>query len=306
MGKPTKQHTTRAFVVPPRTRALDWLRAHSWPRLVMSMMLMVTVGAAFLSSVQMHHFGVVPLVRYPSAVLVGWITFLLLVGVWVVWQRYRHTPQAPQVRRESDANRVSSAQRNNQNKNSSSDASSGLDIFPNGSGGGSSGGSSGSWSGGGGRFGGGGASDSFAAAPEELGTSSALSIFDSGSSSSSSSGGSFFDIDIDGDLGGFLLLIGAIIVVALAVFAGVFYAVYNAPIFFAELLIDGGVGTWLYKRADVASRPDWVRTAMKRSLWPVVILIALFTGLAWAMDYVAPGAMTLGAAFDTFINNPSL
>ncbi len=299
MGKPTKQHTTRAFVAPPRTRALDWLRAHSWPRLVMSMMLMVTVGAAFLSSVQMHRFGVVPLVRYPSAVLVGWITFLLLVGVWVAWQRYRHEPE---VRRESDANRVSSAQRNNQSKNSSSDASSALDILPNRSGGGSSGGTGGAWSGGGGRFGGGGASDSFAAAPEELGTSSALSIFDSGSSSSS--GSSVFDIDVDGDLGGFLLLIGAIIVIALAVFAGVFYAVYNAPIFFAELLIDGGVGTWLYKRADVASRPDWVRTAMKRSLWPVAILVALFTGLAWTMDSVAPGAMTLGAAFDTFINNP--
>lgn len=63
-----------------------------------------------------------------------------------------------------------------------------------------------------------------------------------------------------------MLLIG-IIVVAAAVFGAVFYAVYSAPTFFAELLIDGGVGTWLYKRADVAHRPDWLSTAVRRSVW---------------------------------------
>jgi hypothetical protein len=88
------------------------------------------------------------------------------------------------------------------------------------------------------------------------------------------------------------------------VFGAAFYAVYNAPIFFAELLIDGGVGTWLYKRANVGSRPDWISTAIKRSVWPVLILIVLFVGLAWTMHYVAPNAMTLGAALDTFINAP--
>jgi hypothetical protein len=291
MNKRIRQYTTKAFAVPPRERALNWLRTHSWPRLVMSMMLMVTVGAAFLSSVQMHHFGVSPLLRYPSAVLAGWIIFLLLVSVWVMWQRYRH---APQVRS------ASSARSQSQNKKSDKDGTSAIDIFPN-----NGGSSSGTWHGGGGRFGGGGASESFAAAPEEVGTSSAPSIFDSGTGSSASSGssGSFdFDLDVDGELGGFLFLVGAIIVVALAVFGAAFYAVYNAPIFFAELLIDGGVGTWLYKRANVADRPDWISTAIKRSIWPVVILVVMFTGLAWTMDFVAPGAMTLGAAFNSFIN----
>jgi hypothetical protein len=76
----------------------------------------------------------------------------------------------------------------------------------------------------------------------------------------------------------------------------VFYAVYSAPTFFAELLIDGGVGTWIYKRADVANRPDWLSTAMRRSVWPVVILLALFVALALVMQHVAPEATTLGQA----------
>jgi hypothetical protein len=290
MGRRTQSTNKTISKLPSRDRAIAWLRAHSWPRFVMSLMLMVTVGTAFLTSVQLHHWAVKPLVRYPLAVLAGWLMFLLLVGVWVMWQRWRHGPST------NTAPRQSSSARN--------DGSSSIDVFPGRSGGnGSSNVGDQAWGGGGGRFGGGGASDSFAAAPGEADSGEMLSALSSGSSGSSSGGGSsFFDVDIDGDLGGFLFLIGAIIVVALAVFGGVFYVIYNAPIFFAELLIDGGVGTWLYKRANVTHRPDWMATAFKRSLWPVVCLVALFTGLAWVMNHVAPGAMTLGAAFNTFVS----
>ena len=45
------------------------------------------------------------------------------------------------------------------------------------------------------------------------------------------------------------------IVVAAAVFGIVFYAVWCAGIF-AELLIGGGVGTWLYKQTNVKDEPD--------------------------------------------------
>ena len=49
---------------------------------------------------------------------------------------------------------------------------------------------------------------------------------------------------------------------AAAVFGIAFYAVYSAPTFFAELLIDGGVGTWLYKRANVKDEPDWLNAVL--------------------------------------------
>lgn len=263
-----------------RARAVAWLQKRGSPRLVMSLMLMSTIGCGFLSSVAMHGAGVRPLWRYPLAVLLAWAVFLGLVSIWVWWQRRQNEPAPSSARsaRGSDG--------------------SWSDVIGNGPGGssGSSGGGSGSgsaWGGGGGRFGGGGASDSFAEGP----SNGFANGFVSGSSRSGGGGkGGGWDFDIDGDAGFVVLLIG-IVVVAAAVFGVAFYAVYSAPTFFAELLIDGGVGTWLYKRADVAHRPDWLTTAVRRSVLPVVILLAMFIGLALVMQHVAPGATTVGEAW---------
>jgi len=264
-----------------RARAVAWLQKRGSPRLVMSMMLMSTIGCGFLSSVAMHGAGVRPLWRYPLAVLIAWAVFLGLVSIWVWWQRRQHESPPPSSARSARGSDRSWS-----------------DVIGNGPGGssGSSGGGSGSgsaWGGGGGRFGGGGASDSFAEGPSD----GFASGFVSGGSRSGGGGkGGGWDFDIDGDAGFVVLLIG-IVVVAAAVFGVAFYAVYSAPTFFAELLIDGGVGTWLYKRADVAHRPDWLTTAVRRSVLPVVILLAMFIGLALVMQHVAPGATTVGEAW---------
>jgi hypothetical protein len=276
----------------PRERALAWLRNNGSPRLLMSMMLMTTIGSSFLSSVQMHEWGLKPLVRYPLAVIVGWIVFLLLVGAWVMWQRWRNAPAE-----ESNAASRSQLSRGSRSSSDSRNGGSPSIDFPVGRSGGSWGG------GGGGQFGGAGASESFAEASHDVVVGEiGGSIFESSSASASGSGGLDLDLDLDvGEAGGFLLLVAAIVLVAFAVFGAAIYAVYNAPIFFAELLIDGGVGTWLYRRANVASRPDWMSTAIKRSAWPAVILIAFFVALAWTMNYVAPGTMTLSEAFNVFV-----
>jgi hypothetical protein len=258
------------------------LRDHSSPRLVMSLMLASTIGCGFLASIALYRAGLsAPLVRYPLAVLAGWAVFLGLVSVWVWWLRRKHVPaqSARSSVRESSSGK-------------GSDGWSGGIGSGNGGGSGGGGGGSSAYSGGGGRFGGAGASDSFADAPAD----SAASGFMSGSSSGGSSKGKGgWDLDF-GDDGGFIVLLIGIVFVASAVFGVVFYAVYSAPTFFAELLIDGGVGTWIYKRADVANRPDWLSTAMRRSVWPVVILLTLFVALALVMQHVAPGATTLGHA----------
>ncbi len=275
-----KYSLRRVTPTDPRSRALTWLRDHGSPRLVMSLMLASTIGCGFLSSVALHRAGVTaPVVRYPLAVLVAWAVFLALVSVWVWWLRREN------VRAEAARSSV----RDSSSGRGSDGWSGGVGS---GSGSGGSGGGS-SYSGGGGRFGGGGASDSFAGGPAE----DMASGFVSGGASSSKSGGWDLDFGGDGDGLAFVVLLIGIIVVAAAVFGVVFYAVYSAPTFFAELLIDGGVGTWLYKRADVAHRPDWLGTAMRRSVWPVVILLVLFVALAFAMRYVAPGATTLGQAW---------
>ena len=264
----------------PRQRALAWLRDHGSPRFVMSLMLASTIGCGFITSITLHRVGLsAPIVRYPVAMLAGWAAFLALVSVWVWWLR----------RENVRADERTGAARNSVRGDDSPLGWSG----GGGSGGSSSSSSSGgsSWSGGGGRFGGGGASESFAEGPVDDMSSGFVS---GGASSGGKSSDWGFDFDGDGE---FVVLLIGIIVVAAALFGVVFYAVYSAPTFFAELLVDGGVGTWLYKRADVANRPDWLSTAVRRSVWPVVILLAMFVALALTMQHVAPGATTLGQAW---------
>jgi len=247
----------------------------------MSLMLASTIGCGFLSSVAMHGLGLRPLLRYPLAVLVAWAVFLGLVSVWVWWQRRQNEPAPPSSARSARDR-----------------GSSWTDGFGGGSGGSSSGssgsGGGSSWGSGGGRFGGGGASESFAEGPSDGFASGFVSGGGSGGGGGSKGGGWGFDLDGDGD---FIVLLIGIVVVAAAVFGVAFYAVYSAPTFFAELLIDGGVGTWLYKRADVANRPDWLTTAVRRSVLPVVILLVVFIALAMVMHSLAPAATTVGEAW---------
>ncbi len=300
MNVSAKANANRPLRADPRQRALVWLRDHGSPRFVMSLMLASTIGCGFIVSITLHRIGLgAPIVRYPLAVLAGWVVFLVLVSVWVWWQR----------RENARADERADVARSSVRGGDSSSGWSGGAGSGGPSGGSGSGGSS--WSGGGGRFGGGGASESFAEGPGDgfasgfvaggsSGNSSATE-FDGGGGGGTGSGGgggkgSDWGFDLDGD-GDFVVLLIGIVVVAAAVFGVVFYAVYSAPTFFAELLIDGGVGTWLYKRADVVNRPDWLSTAVRRSVWPVVVLLVLFVALAFTMRQVAPGATTLGQAW---------
>ena len=115
----------------------------------------------------------------------------------------------------------------------------------------------------------------------------------------SSSSWSLGDIDLGDDAGAFIIVVIAVIVVAAAVFGIAFYAVYSAPTFFAELLIDGGVGTWLYKRANVKDDPDWLATAVRRTLWPAAAALVLFWAFGGLIEFMAPGATTVGQALRT-------
>lgn len=319
--------------VSARDRAKAWLLAHGSPRFLMSMMLASTIGCGFLASVAMHHLGVnSPKWRYPLAVLVAWAVFLGLVSLWVWAVRRQNARADEQVSRALGSG-------NRQQARSDSRSSFDLPSGGSSSGSGGSGGSGSSWGGGGGgRFGGGGSSGSFGDAPAQgfasgfasgsnpgnaIGSADfadSLSVADSaaasdgggllgggsgGSGGGGSSGGgsgsswSLGDIDLGDDAGAFIIVVIAVIVVAAAVFGIAFYAVYSAPTFFAELLIDGGVGTWLYKRANVKDEPDWLSTAVRRTLWPVAAALVLFWAFGGLIEFMAPGATTVGQALQT-------
>jgi hypothetical protein len=278
-----------------RSRALAWLRSNSWPRIAMSLMLTITMGSVFVASALLHHAGLVPLVRYPLSVLVGWGVFLSLVGVWVIWQRWRHAP-AKVERAEANQAVGSRADSRGENASAIDDLANDLARTSNTT----DSRQSGTRWGGGGRFGGAGASESFAE------TTNAAPVF--GNNIGIAGGDLNLSLDGGGDdeASQFLWLIIAVLVVVLFIFGAAIYAVYSAPMFFAELLIDGGVGTWLYKRSGVATKLDhtndapWLMTAIKRSAWPVAILVTLFVALAGAMYYVAPEAASLIEALDVF------
>lgn len=298
----------------PRERAKAWLVQHGSPRFVMSLMLASTVGCGFLASVGMHRLGLdSPKWRYPLAVLAGWMVFLALVRVWVWWQRREYDPDARR-----DGGSWFSSRRSSTSRSGSS-----IDLPGGGSGSSSGSGGGGSWGGRGGGFGGGGASDSFAESPvvpvqgfgsggSPIGLSpgvpaggdgggdaglSDLLPSSAGGGGGSSGGSGGFDLDLGDDAGAFIILVIGAIVVAAAVFGVAFYAVYSAPTFFAELLIDGGVGTWIYKRVNVRDEPDWLGTAVRRSIWPMLATLVLFWLFGGLIEYLAPHATTIGQAF---------
>jgi hypothetical protein len=75
-----------------RRRALRALRVYfarkRWPRLMMSAVVLLTGGAGFLASYFLLHAGVERMaLRYPLAVLIAWLVFLLLVRVWMELER---------------------------------------------------------------------------------------------------------------------------------------------------------------------------------------------------------------------------
>jgi hypothetical protein len=64
------------------------LQRGTWPRVHMSLMVMLTGAAGFLASVLLLAAGVASMaLRYPIACLAAYACFLCLLGVWIRWQR---------------------------------------------------------------------------------------------------------------------------------------------------------------------------------------------------------------------------
>ena len=74
-----------------RREALEAIKARlqreGLPRLQMSLMLMLTGTAGFLSSFVLLHLGLTRMwLRYPLAVLCAYVVFLLLLRLWLAYQ----------------------------------------------------------------------------------------------------------------------------------------------------------------------------------------------------------------------------
>ncbi|HXD32810.1 MAG TPA: hypothetical protein VN643_16930 [Pyrinomonadaceae bacterium] len=234
----------------------------SWPRLLVTLIIVLTGLAGFLTSASLLHLGVLQMaVRYPVAIGVGYFAFLTLLALWLWLQRHSFPDFFDSC---SDvAIEVMSRTRGPS-----------LDVTSD--------------FGGGGNFRGGGAGGGFV---------------DSGSAAVHvDSGGSIADIipfDID------LEELGCLIIAGLALLAGLFstfYVIYIAPSLLAEILVDGALVAGLYRRVRRIEDRHWLQAAIKRTVFPAMLVALFLTVAGYAMQKAIPEAHTMGEVWRHIFN----
>ncbi|WP_234413672.1 hypothetical protein [Ideonella sp. A 288] len=235
------------------------LQAHSWPRLQMSLIVALTGGFGLLSSFVLLQLGLDRMaLRYPLALALAYGVFLLLVWVWLRW-------------RSSDGADLP-------------DPTGLVDFDLQGLGSGTPGrlpsvDLPAMKSGGGGDFGGGGASASFDGG---AGLDLPVPVKDVGEAVGSVA---------EADEAAIPLLVIAL-VIGLAVAS--LYVVYIAPVFFAEVMVDGALSYAFYRHLRGDDPQHWLATAVKRSALPFLITALFLAAVGWAMSSYAPGARSIG------------
>jgi hypothetical protein len=263
-------------------RASAYVRARAFPRLEMSAIVAVATGSAVGTSALLRALGLHALaVRYPIAVLAGYLAFLGAVGLW---RRFHHP--APERRSNVDLDPTSLVP----------DGLPSLDVggggavdAPFGGGGGfAGGGSSGSWSEG--------------AGADALPVSSASSASSAGSSGSGGSGLNLGSLDVGGDGEGCLLVIVAAVCIAVALAAGG-YLVWIAPDLLVELVADAAIAARLVRGLPAAEGDRWVRIVLRRTWWIAAIAAVTFGFAGHVTQQVVPTATSFGEAWRT-VNAP--
>ena len=258
-----------------RAKVINEITARlSMPRLQISAMLALTAFSAFIVSAVLLRLGVTEMaLRYPIAVIAGYVVFLILLRVWI----YLNTEEelgAPDLDGSGDVTLAV------------------LDAVDDVSIGGSSGGTFG----GGGDFAGAGAGgdwgDAKAVVPVPVGFSSGGGS--SSLSAGSGSGGGLGSFDFDLDEGLALLLVAVVLIIA---FSAIIYVVWIAPILFAELLVDAAVVGSLYKPVKNIERSHWLLTALKKTGIPALVVLILFAIAGFIMQAAVPEAVTIGEFF---------
>jgi hypothetical protein len=280
MNKPDSQRRSK-FRLPQegaRRRAIDrvrWQLTHDgWPRLLVSFLLALTGMAGFLVSTVLLHLGVTMMaVRYPLAVLSAYCVFLLLLRLWLALRR-RTESHDDLLHDIGDG--LSHAF--DVGVRVTGDRATPAPTF-----------------GGGADFGGAGAGGSWSDAAAGIMPNSIPGGGCSGGGSSSSMDWvPDLGLDVDLDLGEGCFWIIVPIVAIVGVFVAMFYVVYIAPVFLAEILVDALLLAGLYKRLKGVEPRHWLRSAVRRTLLPALVATALFIAAGYLMGRVAPEARSIG------------
>lgn len=98
-----------------------------------------------------------------------------------------------------------------------------------------------------------------------------------------------FSIDLD-DLWWLVLLI----VAALGALATIAYVIYDAPLLLAEVALDAGLLSALYRRLRHDPDRHWSRTALRRTWLPATTLTLFMSLAGYAMAHLFPHARSIG------------
>lgn len=227
----------------------------SFPRLQMTLIVALTGGVGLLSSWVMLPLGLETMaIRYPLALAVAYLFFLLVMWLWL-----RTTAQdyldMPDWTHSFPGPKTSSR---------SPDFKSG----------------------GGGDFSGGGATGSF--------NGGTTSLPSDASSPLGAGGDSFGVVAEADDLAipllAITLVIGAVIGLALACF----YLIYLAPILFAEVLVDGALSYALVRHLRGQSPQHWLSSTLRRTALPFAATALFLAAVGAAMAAYAPNATSVG------------
>ncbi len=233
----------------------------------MSLILLVTGLVGFLVSFVLLRAGLGRMwLRYPLAVIAAYVAFLLLLRLWLFYQR--------RVRREPS-----------------------FDLDLNGFDGlpvdlsGAAGDAASAGFGGAGDFAGAGAGGGWG--PEGLGDGAATESLSGGGGGGGSGLLDSLDIDIgiDGDEG--CLFVVALSLLILGGLLASFYVIYLAPALLAEILVDGLLVSGLYRRVREPVNGDWLLGAVRRTLVPVLLTLACFVAAGFLLTQIAPEARTI-------------
>jgi len=148
-----------------------------------------------------------------------------------------------------------------------------------------------SFGGGGGKFGGGGATGSWGDA-EPVSANSNMPVMASSVSSKSSSGGSGggLSLDVDGDLGIILLLIGLVVVMALAAL----WVLYAAPAILSEAAFQAALSASLIRHTKKISNDHcWEGSVVRSTILPFLAVLILAVVLGWYAQHQCPSAIRL-------------
>jgi hypothetical protein len=248
-----------------RSRLVQRLRARlvrdGYPRLQMSLIVLLTGGAGFLASSMLLQAGLETMwLRYLLAFAAAYPAFLVLLWLWLR-TRAEDYGDLPDLSSLTSSSPELPAQ-----------PAIDLDLvrLPLGEGG---------------QFGGGGASAGFDAGATDGATT--LEIDDAGGLADAGDA-----LGAVGDADEFAIVL-LVLILLLAVVITSAWLVYTAPGLFAELTVDGALTVGLYRRLKKTDTRHWLETALRRTWLPFAVTAAVVATCGWFLQDLAPTARTI-------------